>query len=232
MAGTQGFTSLRVLGAGVDRSYRFGNNLVASAVNESNQVAGFYIIGHLQEQAGMFYDDGDTVHTYEDVLGRQDLRGLDVNDSGVIAGVSRYTADQEAAMGYPDKQEWAFTFNNGNFNWLPGLDDYFLNAQAMALNNNGWVVGISQSAGTDFDATLWIDGRPMDLNALTTNLPNDMYLVYATDVNDSGQIAALARAADGNLYPVLLTPTAPIPEPVAALSPLLSLIALGRQRKC
>jgi hypothetical protein len=101
----------------------------------------------------------------------------------------------------------------------------------MALNNNGWVVGISQSAGTDFDATLWIDGRPMDLNALTTNLPNDMYLVYATDVNDSGQIAALARAADGNLYPVLLTPTAPIPEP-AALSPLLSLIALGRQRKC
>jgi probable HAF family extracellular repeat protein len=221
---------LHVFGNGIDRHYDFGNNVVPSAINSSAQVTGFYGIGSGEQQTiGMFYDDGVIVHKYDAVLGRQDVRGLGINDAGVIVGRAGYSVLQNAALGYPAQFQWAFTFSNGNFTWLPAVDDYFINPWAEAINNNGWVVGWCQSAGVDFDATLWVDGASLDLNALTTNLPDDMYLVYATGVNDSGQIVALAHAADGNLYPVLLTPTSPIPEPtIWVLLP--SLAALRRRR--
>jgi hypothetical protein len=220
---------VHIFGNGVDRTDAFPREVVPTAINSANHVTGFFGVENGATHEGMFVDDGTSVQTYVDVAGRHDLRGFDINDAGTVVGFSGYDLFQRADLGEPDKNQWAFTFSNGTFTWLPGVDAFFLNSWASALNNEGWVVGHCQSAGTDFDATLWIDGQPMDLNALTTNLPDDMYLVYATDINDNGQIVALANTPSGNLYPILLTPTSPIPDPAAL--PLLSLIALRRKQR-
>ena len=83
---------------------------------------------------------------------------------------------------------------------------------ARAINNSSWIVGLAQGVPSPVDvnvrAALWIDDLPLDLNALTVDLPAGIRLVTATDVNDAGMIVGEAYSfADGKTQAFLLEPT-------------------------
>ncbi|HZL98812.1 MAG TPA: hypothetical protein VFD43_01045, partial [Planctomycetota bacterium] len=82
---------------------------------------------------------------------------------------------------------------------------------ARAINNSSWIVGLAQGVPSPVDvnvrAALWIDDLPLDLNALTLDLPAGIRLVTATDVNDAGMIVGEAYSfADGKTQAFLLEP--------------------------
>jgi len=75
------------------------------------------------------------------------------------------------------------------------------NGWAAAINGRSWIVGTTETAppGPEGDhqrATLWIGGQAFDLNALTIDLPDDVVLAGAADVNDAGQIVGHALIGD------------------------------------
>jgi probable HAF family extracellular repeat protein len=65
---------------------------------------------------------------------------------------------------------------------LPG--DYF--SFAWGINNKGQVIAQSCDINFNCRATLWQHGVMTDLNALTP--PGSLYLVFASDINDRGEI--------------------------------------------
>jgi probable HAF family extracellular repeat protein len=110
----------------------------------------------------------------------QDLGALDdpslfsyatsINDYGTVVGGS-----QIAAGGIR-----AFAYKNGEMTDLGVLPGH-VGSVAMAINNNGVIVGAS-----DNTAFVYKDGMMYDLNTL---VPAGFQLDYAVGINDSGQIA-------------------------------------------
>jgi probable HAF family extracellular repeat protein len=74
---------------------------------------------------------------------------------------------------------------------------------ALGMNNKGQVVGGSNDANGNGRAFLWQDGVMTDLNAL---IPPDssLYLVYAGDINDDGEIVGLAFDQSAGTFPAFL----------------------------
>jgi probable HAF family extracellular repeat protein len=79
---------------------------------------------------------------------------------------------------------------------------------ALGINARGQVVGYSGSPfGGRPNATLWEDGRIIDLNTLVQSSDPNFLLYQANDINDRGQIAAVGMNSDFQAHAYLLTPT-------------------------
>jgi probable HAF family extracellular repeat protein len=75
---------------------------------------------------------------------------------------------------------------------LPG-DTYTL---AYAINNQGQVVGQSLDANFNSRAFIYQNGQMTDLNTLAP--PGSPFLIFANDINDSGQIVGAAFDSTSN----------------------------------
>jgi probable HAF family extracellular repeat protein len=70
-------------------------------------------------------------------------------------------------------------------------------SQADAINNNGLIVGWSQTIDGEQHAFLWSSGRMLDLNSFA-GAESGTVLQEATAVNDVGQI--VANGSNGRAY--------------------------------
>ncbi len=122
-----------------------------------------------------------------------------INEAGVIAGSS----------GLPDgTASPAVLWDHGkivNLGVLPGDDG----AQATSINNAGQVVGLSCPVPCDsyslYRGFLWENRDMVDLNALV-QAPVGMVIAWPQQIDDRGQIAAVAVLSNGDTHAVVLMP--------------------------
>jgi probable HAF family extracellular repeat protein len=155
-------------------------------------------------------------------LGGRYSKATDINDLAQVIG--------EAETSMSDSGLHAFLYAGGVMTDLGALAGDSL-SQAFAINNLGQVVGGSFSASWDSGhAFLYAAGTMVDLNRLI-DPASGWTLVRATDINNNGQIAALAYK-DGVGYAVRLDLASPVPEPAntAMLAAGLVLFGLGALR--
>jgi probable HAF family extracellular repeat protein len=104
-----------------------------------------------------------------------------LNDVGEVVGTSDTTGDASFH---------GFLWKQGHFTDLGTLtgDSY---SAAIAIGNNGLVLGVSISASFSPRAVLWRNGTVTDLNTL---IPHDstLYLKSACSINDKGEIIGFA----------------------------------------
>ena len=72
---------------------------------------------------------------------------------------------------------------------------------ALSLNNGGQAVGVGSRA------IIWRDGVAIDLNSLVPGPPfSPLYLLYASAINDRGEVAGQGLARNGELHAFLAVP--------------------------
>ena len=126
--------------------------------------------------------------------------GASINNLGMVVGGSRlagaiHTYLWTAASGMQDLGLLETDLGN-----LPG--------GGMGINNNGQVVGMScvNDALCDMSnpefmsrAYLWQNGKMMDLNSLVVG-GAPLYLVFACQINDAGEIVGFGATATGDIH--------------------------------
>lgn len=114
-------------------------------------------------------------------LGGTNSDAYDVNDGGVIVGQAQTAGDAARhAVRWDGYNATAIDLGT-----LGGQ-----NSMARAINKSGVVVGSAQDAAGVQRATMWADGKVIDLNTLLLpgSLPAGTVLDAAYDINDAGQI--------------------------------------------
>ncbi len=165
----------------------------AYAVNDSGQVAGKADTETLGATHAFVWADGQM--TDLGTLGGLNSVAYAVSGTGEVAGAS------ETGRGV----RHAFVYVSGELHDLPPLPS-MTDSAAYTVNNHGEVAGVSQTSSSvkDKRATLWHNGRPIDLNAL---LPanSGWVLTEARAVNNRGQIVGTGLL-HGKKRAFLLTP--------------------------
>jgi probable HAF family extracellular repeat protein len=127
-----------------------------------------------------------------------------INASGAVVGSSRGPAGMRAFLWESGKgMQVLRALTGGRFSTASGIND------------SGDIVGSAESTG-GIRAVLWSTGRePQDLNALAP-VPSGLVLMEAVGINESGQIAVLARDQrnihanhEGTSRAFVLTPSGP-----------------------
>lgn len=168
-----------------------GNRSFAIAINNNGDIAGYSTNSTGFEHAflyrnGSMLDLGtlpNHVRTY----------AYGINNNGDVVG---YSADSNGFSR-------AFLYRNGQMQNLGTLGGNY--SQAEAINNNGDIVGHSQNSTGQNKAFIYGNGQMQNLNNLIP-ANSGWELVYAKDINDSGQIVGWGyRNYQARLF--LLTPT-------------------------
>lgn len=145
---------------------------LAQAINEHGEIVGFSTDSVSTLDAVSW--QGDTVES----LG---IRGIpsDINNRGQIVG--------QALLGYQRAVMW----QEHELVVLPTRVGENFGA-AEGINEHGVIVGSTITASDEVSATLWQEGRAVDLNELLVcnPLPESIELTVATDINERGEIAA------------------------------------------
>lgn len=219
------------------------------AINNNEQIAGYVLESGFQ--AAVF--DGTTVQRLG-TLGSTPSFAQAINNRGQVVGSSGTSAPSGSPHAFvwsdttglvdlspPEtRMSYASDINDrgqvvgsasdiGAVLWQNGQElalDSYTNGAAFAINNAGQITGYSAAAQGQAVASLWQDGQQYDLNSVL-GADSNWLLHFASDINDSGQIAVMAtrRGVFGPLYAVLLTPAA-VPEPQFA-GLLLSLLCVS-----
>ena len=174
------------------------------AINSSGQIGGIGGVGDGPIRAAIFNQGAITYPT--DVVPYTTWITA-INNQGIAAGQS---------MGHA-----ALFDGEGNvtdLDTLAGVPNFPYVSEAFGINNQGEVVGISNTLNQGDHAFLYKDGTMLDLNALVD--PNlGWTLTEATAINDVGQIAGYGNF-NGQIEAFLLTPAVDaspnaVPEPAA-----------------
>ncbi|HXN48149.1 MAG TPA: hypothetical protein VN893_15990 [Bryobacteraceae bacterium] len=166
---------------------------VANGVNNGGQV-----VGYAQSSSGhkeAFLYSGGVMTDLGTLPGYTDSVATAINDTGQIVG---YATDSSG-------NSQAFLWDAGGMAGL-GTLSFVGSSQAAAINNRGQIVGISTlpSGPTAF---LYSGGRMYDLNTLSFPEMRDYTgFVFATGINDSGQIVAMSFSIVYLLTPLAGTP--------------------------
>jgi probable HAF family extracellular repeat protein len=162
-------------------------------INESDQITGYRSLFGANRAfrwtSGVLEDLGvhpDFAHSF----------GLDINDSGRVSGaVTSATGNSERVARFTDGVGWELLGGFGETNLGYGL------------NNDGTVVGEGIPVSGLVTAVAFFDGLGMfDLDELVPG--TEWNLLLAADVNDAGQIAALAfNTVTGQSATLRLTPS-------------------------
>lgn len=115
------------------------------------------------------------------LLGGNNGAANGINSRGQVAGVAE-TPNPDPICSPFFLQTEAVVWQNGRVQQLaPLLGDP--DANALSINNEGQVVGVSGCASANFEAVLWQQGTPLDLGNLGGLSGN-----IAFDINDPGQV--------------------------------------------
>src|SRR5262249_22527870 len=89
------------------------------------------------------------------------------------------------------------------------------NTGAIAINDRGEVVGVSNDDKGNSRAFIWRNGLMTDLNSLA---PSDspLYLLFAAGINGRGEIVGWGATKSGDVHAFLATPNN-VPYGIAAL---------------
>jgi probable HAF family extracellular repeat protein len=157
----------------------------ATAINDKGQAVGISgicdrAVGRFSAAHAVLWQDG-TVTDIGNLGGVAWNTPTAINHQGQVVGFSDLPGDESGA---PNFHAFLWTKSGGiqDLGTLPG-DVYSL---AFGINDRGQVVGQSIGAGGS-RAFLWQNGVMTDLNTLVP--PGSLYLVYANDINASGEIA-------------------------------------------
>ncbi len=208
-------------GIGVDYLPTFGGAYTwANAINNAGQVTGSSYTQHTDGRAFRYSDATGLVMLGS--LGGQSV-GNAINDHGDVAGSSWLDRSVSATQ-----RAFIFTDDHGfeDLGVLPGRDQ----SQAYAINNLGWVVGVSYTGYYYSNrATIWSrETGLLDLNWFLEP-GSGIVLTDAIGANDAGQILALARHDYDDGYLVRLTLTS-LPTP-GTLALIAVAGALGARRR-
>jgi probable HAF family extracellular repeat protein len=136
-------------------------------------------------------------------LGGDNSEALAINERGWVVGRSDYSPDST--------NHHAVLWRNGTIQDL-GLIAPCLNSSATSVNSRGDVVGgQGHCMGNPGDrgwenGIMWRPGKEIvDLNSLIVPA-SDMYIDWASGINDKGEIAANAILPTGEFHAVLLVP--------------------------
>jgi probable HAF family extracellular repeat protein len=198
-----------------------GNNAsFAHAVNEAGQVAGWATSSV-----------GTQPYLWTSATGMQALMPG-------VTGVARGINDRTQVVGYLSSAGNTF---GAAFLWSPSTGMITLGTQDWepeGINNLGWVVGCKSTSdcGNNRNGTggfLWTPNAGLhdlrDLIAADDPLLPGLTINNVPGLNDRGQIVINATRS-GIQHAYLLTPTAPVPEPPAALLLALGALALHCRR--
>ena len=152
-----------------------------------------------------------------------------VNKSGTVVGVEQLTS--AALLGLP----FLYTQSGGAQvvpTPYPSSNIYDSTAAAYSINDAGLIVGTANGGPGEYGSTAFLsDGKTSwDLNTLLVP-GSGLMLTSATDINDDGQILAVAVDSQYRNHNVLLTPNpTPAPEPASWLMVASGVLALGLRR--
>jgi probable HAF family extracellular repeat protein len=125
--------------------------------------------------------------------------GLSINSSGQVVGFSSLTPQSS-----PFKGTHAFLWTKGtgmrDLGTLPGD----VVTGGASINDRSQVVGPSFDPDGNPRAFLWQNGVMSDLNALAPD--STLYLLWASAINSSGQIAGFGATSTGDIHGFLATP--------------------------
>ena len=202
-------TDLGTLGGTYSQAYGINN--------DGQVVGGSYTTGDTI-YAAFLYSGG--VMTGLGTLGGTYGEARAINDNGQIAGGSYLMGDEIAH---------AFLYSGGV---MTDLGSFGGASYGFGINNNGQVVGVSESTEYVAHAFLYDEGVMYDLNSLI-DPASGWELAQALGINNSGQIVGVGYLNGSGAAAFLLTPTAvPIPAAIWLFgSGLLGLLGLVRQRK-
>ena len=155
-----------------------GNFTRVTGFNNLGQVVGTSGVDSISSWEGHAFLWHNGVMTDLGTLGGPTSVAADINDRGQVVGVSR---DSSSSL------RRAFLWQNGTMTDLGGLGGF---SEAIAINKQGWVMGIS-SPESDFFApyypVLWREGEIVSLGTV----PGD-FNAHPFDVNERGRVTGLS----------------------------------------
>lgn len=175
----------------------------AFAINNQNVIVGYANTPELQFPTPYRWTEAGGMEPLPQLVEGADSTPHDINEHGLIVGEGVTQVAGRAAAAYWDP--------DGNVHELPGIYPDSIYAVARAVNNHGVIVGQElRSFDEEFEARVWVDGAVYRLRDMVTDLPENYWLVDATDINDNGDIVAYGFFADQDTelpdhIPVLLT---------------------------
>lgn len=205
-----------------------GNNQSKNtAINEAGDVVGFSYRLFSPDRAALTRREGDSYGETIDLgpLGRTFSRAFDINDLGQVVGLANDGASAPRAALFDTERpgDWV------NLGILEGSQ--YEESDALSINNNGWIVGRSFGFSEPANAaTLYLDGRALELALLVDNLAEVGFveLLEATSINDLNQIVGTGLMKDGTLSGFVLTV---VPAPGGAAVLALAGVLTARRRR-
>jgi probable HAF family extracellular repeat protein len=124
-------------------------------------------------------------------------RGIYISNNGLVVGASTLAGNKTVHAFL-----WTQDAGMKDLGVLPG--DF--GSAALAVNNRGEVVGASNDAEFNLRAFIWRNGVMTDLNTL---VPADspLYLLFASGINDKGEIVGFGATQAGDIHAFLAIPT-------------------------
>ena len=176
----------------------------ATAVNDKGQVVGISgicqnAVGNQSAAHALLWQNG-IVTNLGNLGGTAWNTPMAINNQGQIVGFSDLQGDQGGQN--PDFHAFLWTKESGiqDLGTLPG--DAI--SEALGINEQGQVVGVSYSAGfTNPRAFIWQNGVMTDLNTLIPS-NSSLYLQVGQEINDLGEIVGDATDQSTGKNPAFL----------------------------
>lgn len=199
-----------------------GTASTANAMNASGQVVGKASLSTGSNQQAFVYNAGSSGP--DDALDLGSLIGssgnsnaLAINDAGEVVGESDVGGgDYHAFMAVQVAGNYVMT----DLGTLDGLPD----STAVAVNDNGWIVGTSSSS-TETEVFLYENGQMINLSALAATA--GWQLLSVTGINLSGEIIGRGIDSSGNYDAYVLTDPSSAPEPATIVNVAVGLLLCG-----
>jgi len=159
-----------------------------SEANDINEAG--IVVGHSWDttpiKQAVVWENGEITKVLELPTGASGAKASSINDFNQVAGNTWGSGGVTTAVQW-DADGFAQIF--------PPTSSHYYNVPT-GINNEGQMVGMSYSSNSA-DPALWENGLVFDLEDLT-NMDSQYFGLVVNDINDSGQIAALATVSGGS----------------------------------